>query len=227
MNVLRDQLELDLPPVTLLLGPYRSGKKTYAQHLIYTHTDGPVDRLWVPLLTMEAAEEVQHFAYVAPVGKLRVAGVVLVRASSGALNRMLKLLEEPPETVRFILVSEGSALGTIRSRAQVVTFGTTAEGLSAEELKAKTAALTAIKAALSADSSLLRTALRVWGAEDSHMLARWAEEKLSGRWGAYSPADTSADRGFAQRLLAGLAANRAARPKLAARTALEAAARGK
>jgi hypothetical protein len=226
VRTLREQLQLSLPSVLLLLGPEHTGKKTFAWELALLHAPIGEDRLWISHLNIPAVARVHTFAYLAPVRAPKVAVIVLTMASSAALNRLLKLLEEPPETVRFVLVARKEPLDTIRSRAEVLTFGVGSDPrLSERESASKTAALNAIRAAQAQDSSLLRTALRNWGAEDSKMLAQWCEERVSGRWRHYVVTDVSADEGFAQRLLAGLTANRAARPRLAARTALEAASR--
>jgi hypothetical protein len=222
-EVLRGHLEQNLPPVTLLLGPEHSGKKTLADKLLNKHA-GAQDRMWVPWLSMEAGDRVQHFALVSPCGKLRVIVINLKGASSPALNRLLKLLEEPPPTVRFILVSRTEPLPTIRSRSQVVACVPEPEDPEAAA-KAKATVLSALKAALAGDRALLSAALRNWTPEDSVMLFRWCEEKYSGRWRIFQSGDSQASQQFARRLLTALDANRGARPRLAARTALEAASR--
>jgi len=222
---LAEALERELPSALLLLGPDLR-KKTLAVHLQELHTIAEVDRLWVSWLSVEAVGRVQAFALTAPHGKLRVVVIDLHRATSAALNRLLKLLEEPPETVRFVLLAREEPLATIRSRAQVITFGQGSDsGLSEAQAKARSAALAALKAARSGDFSLLRTAMRDWGAGDSQMLSCWCEERLSGCWNVFTATDSTAGTQFARRLLAALAANSSARPRLAARTALEVASR--
>lgn len=219
MTTLAEQLREELPPVTLLLGPEGSGKQALARELSRIHAH-PADRLWVSWLSIEKAGAIQRVAYVAPVGKCKVIVIVLALATSAALNRLLKLLEEPPETVRFILVATREPPVTIRSRSQVVTFAQPGEDGSAP---AKSTVLTAIRAAQSGDRAQLATALKAWEAEDSRMLTCWCQERLSGRWHVFHKSDSAASEKFARALLAGLTANRGARPRLAARTALEAA----
>lgn len=218
------QLYVALPPVTLLLGPEHSGKKTLANSLLIHHARVLLDRLWVKHLSLDAGQQIQRFCQTAPFGRLKVVVIALTGATSAALNRMLKLLEEPPDTVRFILIARKEPLATIRSRSQVVVCAPQPE--DAEQIsRARSAALAALKSALSGDSSLLSMALKNWSAEDSSMLSRWCLEKMSGKWRTFDPLDSKASRKFAQRLHAALDANRMARPRLAARTALEVAAR--
>jgi DNA polymerase-3 subunit delta' len=56
-------------------------------------------------------------------GSLKVIVAVLDGASTEALNALLKVLEEPPPSVRFILVSAGQSLATVASRARVFRCG--------------------------------------------------------------------------------------------------------
>lgn len=223
---LREQLEKELPQVTLLLGPDKSGRKTFAWSLLERHVPHGVDRMWVSRLDIAAVSRIQGFAFTAPHGKLRMVVIELLWASSAALNRLLKLLEEPPETVKFILVARKDPLPTIRSRAEVVTFGISPQDtLSEAQMRSRSAVLAAIKAARSGDSALLRSAMRDWSALDSQMLVGWCSERLSGRWTVFEATDVSTSMQFAQKLLGALTANRHARPRLGARTALEAASR--
>lgn len=223
-DILAEQLTLSLPPVTLLLGPEHSGKKHLASELLVTHARMLPDRLWIRHLSIDAVLQVQRFAQTSPFGRSKVVVIDLYLASSLALNRMLKLLEEPPPDVRFILLARKPPLDTIRSRSQVVTLAPAQED-EERAAKSRASALAALKAAQAGDNMLLSVALKNWSAEDSSMLSRWCKEKLSGRWRTFDPLDSRAGSKFAQRLLAALDASRMARPRLAARTALEAASR--
>ena len=56
-----------------------------------------------------------------------------------ASNKLLKLLEEPPEKTLFILISENEEdiIQTIRSRCQVLHFGALPESIIAQKLREK------------------------------------------------------------------------------------------
>lgn len=113
-----------LPPVTLLHGPAHTGKKTVAYILMMRHSPETLDRMWVPMLTAETVQDVARAALLPPWGgSVKTIVVCLDGATVPVLTRLLKLLEEPPETARFILIASGEVLPTIRSRAERVPFG--------------------------------------------------------------------------------------------------------
>lgn len=121
-----DELEAcPLPAATLLLGPEGTGKWSLALvlagHLLYQDDD--VLALKDPLVT-EHVRHVQAFCRTAasgPHGKLVILG--LDDAQAGAQNALLKLLEEPPDGVRLILVAGEPPLPTIVSRSCVKRCG--------------------------------------------------------------------------------------------------------
>ncbi len=119
-----DALERDLPPVTLLAGPPGVGKWTLAQHLARHHRVGPADRLDCPgPLTVDGARSITGFARQAPFGPFHLIILRLDRATDAALTALLKTLEEPPATARFLLAGSGPTLPTVASRAQVFRLG--------------------------------------------------------------------------------------------------------
>lgn len=75
-----------------------------------------------------------------------------------ASNKLLKLIEEPPEKTIFILIAEeeGQLLQTIRSRCQVLHFPPLSQLVIAEALKDKTDATTAMIVARQANGSYSR-----------------------------------------------------------------------
>lgn len=126
----RRVLEESLPPVTLLQGPPSVGKWTLAVRLVAIHTEQAVDRREIPRLTVDRARDLKVFCGVAPFGSLKAVAIDLEGAHEGALNALLKLLEEPPPSARFVLVSSKPVLPTIVSRSQTHRMGV----LSVEEL---------------------------------------------------------------------------------------------
>lgn len=128
-HAVREHLEDELPPVTLLSGPPSIGKRTLCEHLAAHHgvKKGDVLRYVSDPFSVDDAREVQRFLSTRPMGKLKVVVVRLDRASSEALNALLKVLEEPPRSARFLLTSAFSTLLTVESRARVFRMGYLAE----------------------------------------------------------------------------------------------------
>lgn len=113
-----------LSPVTLLLGPESVGKWTIAREYARDREVSEFDVLEVPRLTADKAREVVRFCQTAPLGSTpKLVLIDLDGATEQAATILLKTLEEPPDTVRFILVASGRVLPTILSRANVIRFG--------------------------------------------------------------------------------------------------------
>lgn len=117
-------LERELPPVTLLSGPESVGKQTLSRHLADHHqvptfdrftTDGP--------LTVDAVRSIRTFSHRSPFGTFKLISVDLDKASSASLNALLKTLEEPPRTARFLLTASLGTFPTIISRSTVFRLG--------------------------------------------------------------------------------------------------------
>lgn len=119
----RQQLEAHLPPVTLLRGPRSVGKWTLAGHLADHHRVQAVDRLTVETLVVDIVRAAVTFVGTAPFGAFKLVTLSLDHASEASLNALLKVLEEPPATARFILVASGDVPATIVSRAQTYRLG--------------------------------------------------------------------------------------------------------
>lgn len=117
-------LEGALPPVTLLRGPRSVGKMTIAEYLVEHHNVHPADlaRCQVPL-RVDQVRDVIAFIATASCGAYKLIIADLDNAYEAAFNALLKTLEEPPPSAKFILVASGSLPMTIASRAAVYTLG--------------------------------------------------------------------------------------------------------
>src|SRR5947207_1278431 len=117
-------LTRELPPVTLLLGPPSVGKWTLTHHLADVHGVAMVDRAIYPDgLSVEAARAIISFVSRAPFGPFKVVTARLDHSSDAAFNALLKTLEEPPPTARFLLTHSCSLTGRSHLPPTVVSRG--------------------------------------------------------------------------------------------------------
>jgi hypothetical protein len=200
------QLAGDLPPATLVTG---SGAG-----LVVAGLAGASGwTFWYDLSAADARQVREEASLAAPSG-LRVIMLSLDGASDRVQDMLLKVLEEPPETTRFVLAATRSPLPTVVSRCRVLVLG-------AGEPEAVTAAAAdiaavgiAIRAARARQPSVLYQVVRDWRKnaapgkepEPVRLLRAWSAEAASGRWRVFSPhlaPGVSADR--AVKLLAELA----------------------
>jgi replication-associated recombination protein RarA len=118
-------LRANLPPVTLLLGPDGVGKWTLALNVAehYRYWDDDTFASPEPMGTLRAQSiiEFTQTAGLGPSGKLVLAS--LDEAAPAAQNTLLKLLEEPPPKVKFLLTASTPPLPTVVSRCQVLRLG--------------------------------------------------------------------------------------------------------
>lgn len=128
------QLETELPPVTLLLGPPSVGKWTLTQYLAERHGVLAVDHSAHPTgFTADSARAVRTFVQRAPLGKLKLVTARLDRSTPTSWGVLLKTLEEPPAPVRFLLTCDTwttnrpALPGTITSRAAIYPLGLLAD----------------------------------------------------------------------------------------------------
>ncbi len=119
----REALEANLLPATLIAGPRSVGKRTLARHLVTHHEVGAYDLSHLSVLTVEAVRRMKPFMSTAPFGAFRLALIDLDEASNQAQNALLKVLEEPPATARFLLTASRAVLPTIASRCQKHRLG--------------------------------------------------------------------------------------------------------
>jgi len=119
-----DALSRELPPIALLQGPPGVGKWTLTGQLAEHHGVQTVDRFdSADPLTTETARAAIGFAATYPLGPFKLVRLRLDQAGPAALRVLLKTLEEPPSSVRFLLTSSAPTLPTITSRAQVFRLG--------------------------------------------------------------------------------------------------------
>jgi replication-associated recombination protein RarA len=115
------ELERDLPPVTLLIGPESVGKATIARYLAACHAP-PSGCAYYEKLSAATAREIVENAPVLRAG-LTVRVISLDTSTEAAQNILLKVLEEPPAHCRFILVASRVPLLTILSRSRTYRMG--------------------------------------------------------------------------------------------------------
>lgn len=119
-----EALQRRLPPVALLAGPPSVGKWTLTQHLATYHGIGMADRFTAPDgLTVDAVRAILAFVATRPFGTYKLITARLDGSTDAALNALLKTLEEPPPTARFLLTASRPTLLTVTSRAQHYGFG--------------------------------------------------------------------------------------------------------
>lgn len=171
----------DLPPALLLLGP---GSWEAAQQLYERHESACSTR--VEKLDAISARYVVGQAYILPFGKaLKVFVICLDEATDTAQNILLKVLEEPPDTVRFILASRLPPLPTIVSRCQVLVQDGAAAVPDPADAKTRQMVVTAVRAARDHQTSLLEAAMAGWDEPHTAVLRAWAAERAADRWVAF------------------------------------------
>jgi hypothetical protein len=175
----------DLPPALLITGPGApaAGFQVYARH------EALGAGIQVPVLTAGAARDVRVQAGrgLLPGQSFRVFLVRLDGSTEQALNILLKTLEEPPSSARFILTAARPTLVTIASRCHLITLGQPQDREGADTRVHGTVSA-AIKAARTGDAALLSMSLRGWDPACTAALSAWAAEAASGRWVSFDAA---------------------------------------
>lgn len=131
------RIEAEKPPVSLFLGPSSVGKWTVAEYLRGVWRIDESDTLRIENLTVQAARDLVDFALYAGSAFRRLAIVRLDRASPGALNVLLKTLEEGHDGTDFILIADETPIATITTRAVSYRFGFLSPGNVADVLRAR------------------------------------------------------------------------------------------
>ncbi len=113
----RRALEDQLPPAALITGPPSIGKRTLVRHLLEHHQVKVYDQFSALTGTnMDIVRAARVFATGTPFGAQRVICLNLQGSSVQAQNALLKILEEPPPTTRFLLTAAHGVLPTVSSR---------------------------------------------------------------------------------------------------------------
>ena len=121
----------DLPPTSLFYGPGGVGKSTFAKHLVSTLNHVDVTDLTETKNTIALMREQIHNASRRPFASpFRVTIIDYDKVTRQASDTLLKLLEEPPDHIKFILISSKEIPATVRSRCRVFQF----EGLKDHEV---------------------------------------------------------------------------------------------
>lgn len=117
-------LERSLPQVTLIQGPVSVGKRTLARHLVQHWNIKAYDLFTTPgVLSIDQVRALRSFVIKAPFGKWRLVVLHLDDSSGQAQNALLKILEEPPRTVKFLLTASTAPLATVMSRCEKYQLG--------------------------------------------------------------------------------------------------------
>lgn len=160
------ELDAGLPPAVLLLGAPGDDLEALARTIFTRRHLKLHDLRWCRRLTAEAAREIAAETFThQPIGDFLGFVIPLDEASEQAQHVLLKVLEEPPPTARYLLTAfAGSALPAIVSRCRVYhVYDAMTVTRPAREDNAKAAAAAAVRAALTRDPAVLAEALRAWG----------------------------------------------------------------
>lgn len=152
-----------LPPAVLLLGPPEADLMALSRKILINRGLHLADLRWAQKVTADIAREVVAMAAVHPTGDFLGFVLHLDGASEQAQNILLKILEEPPETARFILLCAKPPLPALASRCHAYRVHDPLSGEPVADDNAKAAAAAAVRAALTRDPAVLAEVLRPWG----------------------------------------------------------------
>jgi DNA polymerase III, delta subunit len=174
----RVQLAGSLPPALLVLGP-----QAWA---LASEAAGPG---WDVRETLDAqvARQVRADAWMSPAEGGRVFLLRLDGVTEQVQHMLLKVLEEPPPGIRFVLAASRRPLKTVASRCLVLTLGSTGDVGDVPEVRDVAAVGAAIKAARAGQVHELSEAVRGWAPAHAGLLSMWAGEAASGRWRVFGP----------------------------------------
>lgn len=229
LATVRRILEAGLPPVTLLTElPERPTAAELAEHLFRHHGIAAVDRFvsGTGPVSIDLVRGLIRWAARAPFcSPFRLSVIGLDAASPQAQNALLKILEEPPGGMRFILHATRPVLPTVASRAQHYQLGHLREHAGTDTDPRVRDQVLALVAALAArDRAAAGRALAGWREDHHRLLGIWLVETATRRWRCFSAADAAGladDPARVWALLRAVNALPAARSRLGVRAALE------
>lgn len=189
-------MEQTLPAVTLLFGPVSVGKRTIAEHVGRRYGVIQAEQIRIEHITSEIVRELINHSNFQSRGPFKLVIARLDGASENALNSMLKLLEEPPASTRFILLASRPTLPTIMSRSVILRCGLLTDaqvaavlqltGMSADHAsRLAECGRGSVRDALASEQqgavkSLMLAALKAVALKDAELLARtmtrWTDE---------------------------------------------------
>ena len=150
------QLAHHLPPVTLLTGASEEERWELVNTLVEKHGVDDWDVLRVRRIDVAGAYDILQFSATFPVAVMKIAAINCDGASAPGLNRLLKVLEEPPLRIKFILLTDlpSHLPPTVRSRAmEYFILSPAASGPLKADL-AGTSAKALIRSVVTADNLL-------------------------------------------------------------------------
>jgi hypothetical protein len=160
-SAIQDNLPPDLPPAVLLIGPQQV-TEPLSRAIFLDRKLHVSDLRWVHELTADIARQVVAEATQQPAGDFLGFIINLTGSSETAQRVLLKTVEEPPQTSRFILLSDKPPLGPLHFRCRGYLVHDP-DGEPAVDGNADAAAAAAVRAALTRDPAVLADALRPWG----------------------------------------------------------------
>jgi DNA polymerase III, delta subunit len=207
-----ERLAAPLPPATLVMG-------AGAWHVVLQAADLRWS-VWTDL-SADDARRIRAEAVMMPtVRGQRVIVLRLDGATAVVQDMLLKVLEDPPPSTRFVLSCETRPQATVFSRCRLLVVGDPFEepapGYGTEE---KTQVVAAIRAAIAGPGPQLTAACKGWLPAHLAALADWAGEVVTDTWAEFTPGAVPCTQDQALRLLAELSAREPA--KLAPQVALE------
>lgn len=223
-NRARRLLELHLPPVVLLRGRKSIGKWTLAEYIAKHHRVAIVDQFYAPFvgttgLTIQGVRQLVTWAHLPAAGPFKLALLDMEGTSLAALNALLKILEEPPPKVKFLMVASTPLPATIVSRCATYTLaplkalelrevllrqgmapalasriavhgrGQVAPALARAGDAELEPALALVKAIATRDRDMFEWAIDQTNAATRDLLHRWLVEAMSGARTLYTDAD--------------------------------------
>jgi DNA polymerase III delta prime subunit len=209
-------LSSQLPPVSIITGPPSVGKRLIAAQAARINNVARVDFTEVSRLTVDEATRIKSFMRYTPTRDLKFALIDLDSASEGAVDKLLKTLEEPASYARFSLISSKRLPGKLLTRGHKYKVGflnqdellsiLLAKGIPENEaskvsnlgrvdlalqayadVAAKTTAISVLQAVEANDYELFMQAYKGVDEKAAHAIVAALEESASQNWKMFNP----------------------------------------